>query len=220
MAALFRSNGILLTIFIGYGMVLEPRLSKARIRRRRGKEEPILNLLLPQMNDLLAVLLSSITVLPFMGHLYGAFSSGMCGARSDELMQATLFSTVRRTIGCYGYIQLKYWNVGFLRYWTPAQAPNLILAAPLIGLMSYSCFKCRRSTAHGIHAVVIGMLLVFNSHTQIVLRLSSSMPIMSWGMARLAMENTDGRNWRSGVWVGGLWGITGVMVWGCFLPPA
>ena len=32
----------------------------------------------------------------------------------------------------YGYIQDKYWNVGFLRYFELRQIPNFIIAAPVI----------------------------------------------------------------------------------------
>jgi GPI mannosyltransferase 2 len=35
----------------------------------------------------------------------------------------------------YTHVQGKYWDVGFLRYWTPAQLPNILLAAPVLSTL-------------------------------------------------------------------------------------
>jgi phosphatidylinositol glycan class V len=41
----------------------------------------------------------------------------------------------------YTHVQSKYWNVGFLRYWTLQQLPNFIIAAPpLLLLFTFSTY--------------------------------------------------------------------------------
>lgn len=38
----------------------------------------------------------------------------------------------------YSYIQSKYWNVGFLRYWTPNNIPNFLFGAPTLVIIFQS----------------------------------------------------------------------------------
>ena len=141
----------------------------------------------------------------------------------------------------YTHAQSTYWNVGFLRYWTLSQLPNFLLATPtLLLLFSFSvhhfkgtwldsskrksesqldlAFQNATITPHAIHAIIFSFILIFASHTQIVLRLSASMPFVYWAAAWLVCEYPSlGRLWIS--W-SVLWGITSTICWATFLPPA
>lgn len=73
-------------------------------------------------------------------------------------------------------------------------------------------------TPHAIHALVLCSILIFASHTQIVLRLSSSIPFVYWAAARLWIEKPRLAKWWTAWSV--LWGMTSLVTWGLFLPPA
>jgi phosphatidylinositol glycan class V len=45
----------------------------------------------------------------------------------------------------YSHVQLKYWNVGFLRYYQLKQIPNLALAAPILFIAGSTIFRRIRS---------------------------------------------------------------------------
>lgn len=132
----------------------------------------------------------------------------------------------------YSHVQSTYWNVGFLRYWTLAQIPNFLIAAPPIivilafasSILSKMTSKTIQSnyspslTPHAIHAVVFTFILLFASHTQIILRLAASMPFTYWAAAWTYMKYpTYGTAWVT--W-SVLWGFISVILWGTFLPPA
>lgn len=140
----------------------------------------------------------------------------------------------------YTHVQSKYWNVGFLRYWAVQQTPNFLLAAPVITLLLHystqsvhsfairlfnepqsrnlSPFESPSLVPHGIHAFVFTLILLFASHTQIILRFASSLPFTYWSAARLLVEHPRLGKW----WVGWsvVWGAVSLVLWSAFLPPA
>jgi GPI mannosyltransferase 2 len=148
----------------------------------------------------------------------------------------------------YDYVQKKYWNSGFMLYWTPAQLPNIILACPSLAVILAFCKHHMHSvstallprsrhnpvqvhsygvkdpflhlglTPHVIHASVMSGVLIFAAHTQIVLRLAASMPLTYWAGAWLLVEHP-----RCGrLWVAWcmIWGTVSTILWVAFLPPA
>ncbi|RSH90453.1 ER membrane glycoprotein subunit of the GPI transamidase complex-like protein [Saitozyma podzolica] len=96
----------------------------------------------------------------------------------------------------YSFVQREYWNMGLLEYWTPAQLPNFLIAAPVLLVSLIPSFVYFRQTlspvfARGksqhlsapfpphaspallpfhIHHLALTLLLIFASHTQISLR--------------------------------------------------
>lgn len=138
----------------------------------------------------------------------------------------------------YTYVQSTYWNSGFLLYWTLSQLPNFIIASPTILLILAFSFHHLRNTSltnkknlkaqhpfgnrsltpHVIHAIIFTCILVFASHTQIILRVAASMPVVYWAAAWLVLEHPKfGRLWVT--W-SVLWGIVSTILWVAFLPPA
>ncbi|KAG8987925.1 ER membrane glycoprotein subunit of the GPI transamidase complex-like protein [Tulasnella sp. JGI-2019a] len=90
---------------------------------------------------------------------------------------------------------------------------------------------------HAMHAMVLSSILLFASHVQIALRLSSSIPYMYWAAAQLLMddEREEGvhdagerlaptklrRKWgRIWVFYAVIWGVISSVLWATFLPPA
>jgi len=73
-------------------------------------------------------------------------------------------------------------------------------------------------TPHAIHTLVFCFILVFTSHTQIILRLAFSLPFTHWAAARLWIEKPLVAKWWTAWCV--LWGASSLVTWGLFLPPA
>lgn len=162
----------------------------------------------------------------------------------------------------YAHVQRQYWNIGFLRYWTPSNIPNFVLALPvLLNVYAFGAFYLsrlpriyprvflwgRRSSGepketdptgadghphphlgslflapsllpHVLHALAMTLLLTFNAHVQIALRVLPSHPVLYWAAAWLLVEHPAwGRAWVTWSVV---WGAMSCVLWAVFLPPA
>ena len=181
---------------------------------------------------------------PFLHHHYSAYNA-FCLRDTSSVIPSWCSNWLP---SIYAHVQSHYWNVGFLRYWTLQQLPNFIISLPpLVMLFSFSTFHLRLTyaqtklnqseaqpkhrdfhttflfpsiTPHAIHAFILSSTVLFASHTQIILRLAPSMPILYWGVAWL-LVNRGTENWGR-VWVGWsvIWGAISLVLWTTFLPPA
>ncbi|OSD00408.1 glycosyltransferase family 76 protein [Trametes coccinea BRFM310] len=232
-ATTFRSNGIFLCGFIAWGLVIDPLISYRKFHLGRA---------------LYAVMLCSCAVSFFVYHQYRAYELFCSGQATPAPWCASFPPSI------YGYVQAKYWNVGFLRYWTVQQLPNFLLGTPPLALLIaftlrythlaflprlFAFFSStapeRRSAGgtreagrspfltpaiapHVIHGLVLCLLLLFASHTQIVLRQAASMPLTYWAAAWFLVERPRMGRW----WVGWsvVWGAVSCVLWAAFLPPA
>lgn len=71
---------------------------------------------------------------------------------------------------------------------------------------------------HVLHALALTLLLTFNAHVQIALRVLPSLPVMYWAAARLVVERPRwGKAWVAWSIV---WGAVSCVLWAVFLPPA
>ncbi|POW09956.1 hypothetical protein PSTT_06377 [Puccinia striiformis] len=116
----------------------------------------------------------------------------------------------------YAFIQSHYWNNGFLKYWTWNQLPLFILSFPIYlisfqGIISYYYYSSstktttRRTTyldnpeiqIHILIQSIITLILLFNSHVQIILRQASTMPIIWWTLADQIQHTWDSQQQSS-----------------------
>ncbi|OBZ66527.1 GPI mannosyltransferase 2 [Grifola frondosa] len=204
---------------------------------------------------LLASLLSLLPSSPITLHVaaytepfftYLSYKGMLFCARSQWFHAACCFAVAAFPPSIYTYVQAKYWNVGFLHYWSPQQLPNFLISAPVLVLLILSSahyikhallphllavissapqtpttrspFLSESLAPHAIHALILSLLLLLASHTQIVLRLAASMPFTYWAAARLVIERpTWGARWTTWSVV---WGAVAIVLWAAFLPPA
>ncbi|GLB37241.1 hypothetical protein LshimejAT787_0402920 [Lyophyllum shimeji] len=236
LASTFRSNGILLSGYLVWGLVVRPFLDRQTVS---------------SFKVMYSLLLAACVVSPFAYHNYSAYRL-FC---LDKEPRPNWCHRVPPSI--YTHVQSKYWNVGFMRYWEPAQIPNFILAAPpLILLFVFSTkhllegfvprlrarftssnappltsdrvhpFAALSITPHLIHTLVMCITLLFFSHTQIVLRLAAALPTLYWAAAWLLLREAEsgrGKPWRWGrawIWWSAVWGLVSIGLWAAFLPPA
>ena len=137
LSILIRSNGILNIVFLTYFYVKNSIKTQMRTHRSRNKLVDITKILLPMAFD--SFLLSklplyiSICLFPYVAwqyHIYSVYCE-FDFTNADHWCGAALPLS-------YSYVQKKYWNVGFLRYYEFKQIPNFLLALPVVSLCLYA----------------------------------------------------------------------------------
>lgn len=216
-AAAFRSNGVLLALYVPWSMVVHPFL---------------LSSTLPGLGVVFAACFHTmLPLLPSLIHQRNAYRVFCLAAAANHAQQPPWCNHLIPSI--YTHVQRTYWHISFLSYWTPSQLPNIALALPLlVPLLFYSIphvlslvhGKARGSlrplttAAHSVHAAFLCMTLLTNAHTQIALRLLPALPSTYWAAAALLVERP--RWGRAYVIWAVLWGATSIVLWAAFLPPA
>lgn len=135
-ASAFRSNGVFLCGFIVWGMLVVPLLSaRGDTVSRSGRSRSLLYQLVMQRVLYCAVLVA-LSLIPFLYHNYKAYTLFCRRDRPrPEWCDSSTFPSI------YTYVQHKYWNVGFLRYWTLSNIPNFLLALPvLLSVFAFCAF--------------------------------------------------------------------------------
>jgi GPI mannosyltransferase 2 len=218
-AAAFRSNGVLLALYVPWSLLIDPLLLYSRLPRPSVALRACFYALLP--------------LLPSLIHQLNAYRVFCLATTSTTATNPSLPPWCNNLIpSIYTHVQRTYWRIGFLSYWTPAQLPNIALALPLLlPLLFYSVshisslisgksggLRPMTTTAHAVHATVFGVTLLTNAHTQIALRLLSALPSTYWSVATLLIERP--RWGKAYVFWAMLWGAASIILWATFLPPA
>ncbi|KAB8213763.1 GPI mannosyltransferase 2 [Aspergillus novoparasiticus] len=139
----------------------------------------------------------------------------------------------------YGWVQVHYWNVGFLRYWTLSNLPLFILAFPMLFLMCRSSIWALNTAWPSDTATSVltrlaapnGLLAVmaFTSyHVQIINRISSGYPLWYWYIICQVFGHVADsssvvkRSQTFSIAIQGMviYAIVQAVLFGSFLPPA
>ncbi|KAI0667402.1 GPI mannosyltransferase 2 [Trametes maxima] len=232
LAGAFRSIGIFLCGFIAWGLVIDPILTHRKVQVDRV---------------LYAAALCSLTLAFSVSHHYRAYQLFCTGTPTPapwcNAFPPSIYTYVQAKYWNGGL--LRYWTLQqlpnfllgappllllfafALRYVRRALAPRLAISA--LGPVSTTAtttlndrhpspFLSSSIAPHVIHALILSLLLLFASHTQIVLRQAASMPVTYWAAAWLCVERPVFGRW----WVGWsvVWGALSCVLWAVFLPPA
>lgn len=126
----------------------------------------------------------------------------------------------------YSYIQEKYWEQGFLRFYlNPKNIPNLLVALPFISFSLYLLFSyaqsCRKKDKNTIVLMIIlflqTLVAIFLIHPQIFFRFVSFNPIIYWSLAYMIRKETS--NMRYVITFYLTFSVAYAILFGAYYPP-
>ncbi|KAJ5086555.1 hypothetical protein NUU61_007862 [Penicillium alfredii] len=147
----------------------------------------------------------------------------------------------------YGWVQERYWNVGFLKYWTISNLPLFLLAGPMLFILCKSSLWAiqapsmlhptpgKKSTAPigpgsmlfrlAVPQGLLAVMALTSYHVQIINRISSGYPVWYWYLASCAVDSIRGLPKHSqglAIAVQGMvaYALVQGVLFGSFLPPA
>ena len=130
----------------------------------------------------------------------------------------------------FQYAQSHYWNVGFLKYWTPNNIPNFAFAAPTVAIHALAIkeFVSRLPVMPRFVSLIAFTAMtvagaVFFWNTQIITRMVWVTPLAVWYLA-LQLTNPDNTaplRWTR-IYIGYalVWIPLQLALFAAFLPPA
>ncbi|KAG1865859.1 glycosyltransferase family 76 protein [Suillus subalutaceus] len=208
LASMFRSNGIFLSGFILWGMLVTPFLT--------GQKD-----LLTPRRLLKCALLTALPLIPFIHHNIIAYLR-FCKSSTTRIPD---WCTSNMIPSIYSHVQSEYWNVGFLRYWTVSNIPNFILALPALLHVFAFCWFYLSNLPSIIPHIAPRIRSKKNDDpsppqldSPFLSPLLPSLPLTYWAAARLMLDLPKwGKAWVT--W-SVLWGALSCVLWAVFLPPA
>lgn len=229
LAALNRSNGIVLVGFFAYDLLTTIFAG------------PCLFYIFKK--TILTIIYSLISISGFLAfQAYGYSQFCMIENPSRPWCQWTIPNI-------YSFVQNEYWNVGFLNYFTFKQIPNFMVAMPMIFIcslavylyfdhdhlrfLSLGLYKSRKPKSKTRklpffndqilpHIYLLVFMLftnVFIAHVQIITRVFTFMPVVYWFMAHIMM-NFGTKSREALLTFIGLYGLIVTTLFSLNYPPA
>lgn len=135
----------------------------------------------------------------------------------------------------YDYIQKKYWNLGFLKFYTGENIPNIIIGLPFVMFVVYCLISfvqsklamkkkyftnpCNQNTV--VLMILLGIqtfMCLFMVHMQIIFRFISYNPLFYWFLSFMYEKN--GGFFKVVCFGYFYYGIAYAILFGAYFPPA